>query len=139
MLLMVFVQEMHRRGLDASYKLDLLKDEIPVKQDMILADAVLHHFVYDEMIFILEKIRDALTENGILVFSVKQGSGEEWVKDKLQAPRFFSYWSQDELKGVLHKTGFRLLYLSSDKTGRNNSEWLSVIAAPLRDDKISIV
>lgn len=128
-----FVDAMKERCHANAYKLDLLTDKIPAGQDMILADAVLLHFSDEQTKMILANCRAALKSNGILAASIKRGKGEETVKDKLGVPRFFHYWSPEEFKRLLTEAGFRVVYESQDSSGRNNSEWFSVIARPIED------
>jgi len=125
-----FVDAMKERGHTNAYKLDLLTDKIPAGQDMILADAVLLHFNDQQAKTILAHFREALKSGGILAASIKRGTGEERVTDKLGLPRFFHYWSPDDFKQLLAESGFTIVYESLDSTGRNNSAWFSIIAKP---------
>jgi hypothetical protein len=130
------VEAMQERGHKNAYKLDLLADKIPGDQDMILADAVLLHFSDEQTKRILVNCHAALKPDGILVASIKRGKGEEKVKDKLGLPRFFHYWSPEEFKQLLKESGYTVVYESQDSTGRNNSEWFSVIAKPIKNREL---
>jgi 2-polyprenyl-3-methyl-5-hydroxy-6-metoxy-1,4-benzoquinol methylase len=103
-------------------KLNLLDDEIVGQYDLIIASAVFLHFTEPELRTVLLKIAPALTKNGALGFSVKNGTGEEWSSEKVGAPRFFHYWTEDTLLPVLTDCG----YVVIDTRRTEDSKWLHI-------------
>lgn len=120
-----FIEELQRRGLQPQ-RLNVLTDPIP-RVELIYANAVFHHFSREEFEAILSKIRSALPEGGILAFTVKEGSGEEWSDAKLDGPRFFRYWQTPELFEILIRAGFTDVEIETDQEGPVG--WLQVSAS----------
>lgn len=115
------IETLARRGF-AAKKLNLLQDDIDDHYDLIIASAVFLHFNQTELEMVLVKLKDALTSNGILAFSVKQGQGEEWSDAKMGAPRFFHYWSETDLTAVLREAGYTVI----DARHTDDAKWLHI-------------
>lgn len=115
------IDTLKSKGLNAK-KLNLLQDDIEGEYDLILASAVFLHFTADEFRYVLTKLKGSLSGSGILGFSVKNGVGEEWSDAKMSAPRFFHYWSEDNLKTVLAETGYSII----DMRRSYDDKWLHV-------------
>lgn len=115
-----------KRGF-AAKKLNLLLDDIDEDYDLIIAAAVFLHFTEDEFGRVLTKLKGALAKNGILAFSVKQGSGEEWTSAKMDAPRFFHYWNEADIKQVLAECGYSIIDIRHTQDGK----WIHVTSSPL--------
>ena len=121
-----FVELLQEKGFDADL-LNAITDELPQGMDMVLANAVLLHFTRDEATAVIEKVYSALGEGGTFAFTLKQGEGEEWSNDKLGAPRFFTYWTDVQIRKVLENAGYDDIIVWGDRpTGR--STWLQIIA-----------
>lgn len=120
-----FIEELQRRGLQAQ-RLNALTDPIP-SAELIYANAVFLHFSREEFESVLSKIRSALPTGGILAFTVKEGSGEEWSDAKLAGPRFFRYWQIPGLFEILVRAGFTDIHLDTDQEGPVG--WLQVSAS----------
>jgi predicted TPR repeat methyltransferase len=112
-----FVELMRQQGYEARV-LDALTDDYGTDLAMIFANAVLLHFDPGQTTQVLKKAQTSLMPGGLFVFSVKQGTGEEWSKDKIDAPRYFYYWRPEELKKILAETGFETLELAEGKSRR---------------------
>jgi SAM-dependent methyltransferase len=115
-----------KRGFFAK-KLNLLLDDIDEDCDLIIAAAVFLHFTEDELRRVFMKLKDALAEGGILAFSVKQGVGEEWTNAKMDAPRFFRYWSEADMRGMLGACGYSVVDMRHTQDGK----WMHVTCTPL--------
>lgn len=100
-----FVESLRRGGANAVV-LNALTDKLGGPWDMVFAAAVFLHFNEDEFAQVLRKTHRALQPKGILAFSVKDGSGEDWEHDKLGLPRYFHYWTPSTLDAALRATGF---------------------------------
>ena len=55
---------------------------------------------------------------------MKNGTGEGWSYEKLNAPRYFYYWQADAMQTFLLARGFEVVFLKLDTT----QKWLYVIA-----------
>lgn len=121
-----FVDLLTQHGFNAR-KLNVITDEFGGPYDFMLANAVLLHLTRDEMKQVLSKISGALSEHGRFAFTLKQGEGEEWSDSKLGAPRFFCYWTEDQIRLYLEEAGFNDIKISGDKA-TTNATWLQIIA-----------
>ena len=120
-----FVELLQKQGYNAKV-LNAITDDFGVGYNMVFANAVLLHFTPEETAKVLSKVYASLNENGILAFTVKQGDGEKWTEDKLNAPRYFCYWQADDLEKAVKDAGFEIISLSEGST--KNADWLQVIA-----------
>jgi SAM-dependent methyltransferase len=120
-----FVGELQQRGFPA-YQLNVLTDEIPAA-DVIYANAVFLHLTRAELTETLSRCRAALNPQGRLIFTLKQGSGEEWSEEKLSAPRYFVYWEAPALTALLQGAGFSSVSIAGEWSG--SSSWLMVTAS----------
>ncbi len=119
-----FIEELQSRGLNAQ-KLDIIEDELPSAQ-VVFANAVLLHLDRDEFRRVIGKIYQSLPQGGRLIFTVKEGEGEGWSFEKLDAPRYFTYWSLSEIFRELLLAGFTSVDIDED---RDSSQcWLQVRA-----------
>lgn len=117
------VETLQSKGFDAR-KLNLLTDDIDGAYDLILASAVFLHFTAVEFGQVLTKLKAALSSDGVLGFSVKNGVGEEWSDAKMGAPRFFHYWSEADLRATLSELGYAIIDLRHSDDGK----WIHVSA-----------
>lgn len=123
-----FVELLNAKGYDA-LQLNVLKDEVEGTYDLILANAVFVHFTPGECAVVFAKLRDALKGGGRLAFTVIEGDGEEWSDAKLGERRYFSYWSEPDLRSTLEVTGYRIDTLVSESV--RHRQWLNCIASRL--------
>lgn len=122
-----FVELLKEKGFNAR-KLNAITDEFSDQYGLILASAVLLHFTREETAQVLRKIYDALNEGGIFAFTLKEGEGEEWSSEKLDSPRFFCYWTADQIAEYLQDAGFEKIDISEGQVGSRNVSWLQIIA-----------
>jgi hypothetical protein len=71
----------------------------------------------------LTNIIKILKENGVLAFSLKTGKGEEISLEKMDAPRYFKYYSREELTHILNSFPYQILSLEEVSEGK----WLHAI------------
>lgn len=121
-----FVNELSASGFKTRL-IDALKDELPNDLDLVLAQAVLMHFTRDETRKIIKKVYNSLNDNGRFAFTLKQGEGEGWSSKKVGQPRYFTYWSGDEIREILNGVGFSTTHILENRKTRN-STWVQVIA-----------
>jgi SAM-dependent methyltransferase len=76
----------------------------------VWACASLLHLERQDLLPALAGVRDALCDSGVLFVSFKQGHGEGWERSRygVDAPRWFTYWSEEDLDGALRAAGFEL-------------------------------
>ena len=122
-----FVDLLQEKGFDANV-LNAITDELPQDIDVVLANAVLLHFTRDEATEVIGKVHDVLNPGGVFAFTLKQGDGEEWSEDKLGAPRFFTYWTDEQIYAVLADAGFGDISVWGDRVGARDVKWLQIIA-----------
>jgi SAM-dependent methyltransferase len=122
-----FLDLLRSRGL-AARPLNAIVDELPRDLDLVLANAVLLHFTRDEAATVIAKVHDSLRPGGRFAFSLKQGEGEDWSLEKLGAPRFFCYWTQERIRAVLVAAGFRDVTVWTSSDPARPTTWLLIIA-----------
>lgn len=109
------------------------------KFDGIFAQASLVHLeTLEDVEITLSEFKRVLKPDGVLFFSVKAKRGEaetEVVSDKLSGhPRFFRYYTKEQLTSLLDKHGFTILEMDQenemlqDPTGRPEVDWIFVFA-----------
>ena len=103
-------------------------DEIDFNEefDGVWACASLLHVPNDELPDVLEKIRKALKNKGILYVSFKYGEGS-----RQRGERTFSDFTEGTVRVLLDKAGFTILEcgVTSDiRPGRADEKWVNVIA-----------
>jgi SAM-dependent methyltransferase len=99
------------------------KDEWLGKFDGFFANAVLLHATQEIFEHALNNIIKILKENGVLAFSLKTGKGEEISLEKMGAPRYFKYYSKEELTHILNNYPYQILSLEEVGEGK----WLHAI------------
>ena len=97
---------------------------------MIFADAVFLHFTEPELRLVLNKVHEALKPTGRLAFTLKAGEGEESTIRKMDGPRYFHFWLEDEITQILQETGFSEVTITTDEDfrGKGRPDWLHITA-----------
>lgn len=121
-----FVKMLHRQGEQALY-LNVLDSEIPQGYGMVYANGVFPHFTPKETALVLRNIHHALPENGILAFSIKYGTGEEWIKEKFDDGRFTHYWKMEEIFDILQDSGFAVIFENNNTGSFPSHRWLNIV------------
>jgi SAM-dependent methyltransferase len=93
------------------------------KFDGVFANAVLLHAPLDVFEDALGKFATVLKEGGVVAFSLKTGAGEEITLEKMDAPRYFRYYTEPEIREVLRQHPFEIISISHTNSGR----WMDVI------------
>jgi len=121
-----FVDVMRRQGIDA-IRLNVLTDAIPPNLDVVIANAVFVHFNREDTENAARNIYDALSPGGTFYLSVIKGAGEvttDASDRKMSSPRYFYYWSEDDMRTVLEEAGFHSIEIVPAKLDR----WLMITA-----------
>ena len=99
------------------------KPEWANKFNGFFANAVLLHAPPNVFENALRNIALVLKEDGIAAFSLKAGEGEEQSLEKLDAPRYFRYHTEPEIREILSKLPFDIISVSHAEQGK----WLHVV------------
>jgi len=94
----------------------------------VWASASLLHLDRHELAPALAGVREVLVESGVLFMSLKRGAGEGWETTKYggEAPRWFTYWHEQDVDAALLAAGFDLVEAAT-RAG-TEVEWLMRIA-----------
>lgn len=123
-----FVNLMKLEGEDAKL-LSILTDNIVAHYDVVLAEAVFLHFTTTELTVVLKKIFDSLTDGGLLIFTLKKGSGSKIEREKMNGPRFFQYWQEKSITDVLTRLKYDQIIIEKIGDYRSSKlDWLMVSA-----------
>jgi SAM-dependent methyltransferase len=91
--------------------------------------ATLLHLPRVEVSATLYEFQRILRPKGILYVSVKEGGGDEWLKEgHIDLPRYFTYYSMSEICERLEREGFQVLYTQVKPHKAGHHAWLSVYA-----------
>ncbi|MBI5355633.1 MAG: class I SAM-dependent methyltransferase [Candidatus Aenigmarchaeota archaeon] len=88
--------------------------------DGVWACASLLHLPREDMPMAIGEVYRVLKDDGLLFVSLKEGSGEKYVGE-----RYFSYYSESEITGILEDAGFTIVSIEAEKKKDN---WISVFA-----------
>lgn len=99
------------------------KAEWTEKFDGFFANAVLLHAPPEIFENALKNLAVVLKENGVAAFSLKTGEGEEITLEKMDAPRYFRYHTEVEIREILSKLPFEIISISH----ADNEKWLHVV------------
>ena len=99
------------------------KPEWDGRFDGFFANAVLLHAPQNVFEHALINISFTLKKNGVAAFSLKTGEGEEISSEKMDAPRYFRYHTEAEIRDIVSKLPFEIINISHADQGK----WLHVI------------
>lgn len=105
--------------------LDIRVDDFGGPYDGIWANAVLLHLERAQFGDVVRRARRAVVNGGVFGVSLKEGDGEGWTTRKLEAPRYFTYWREAEVRRVLADAGWTVELF--EQSG-GSEEWLMFIA-----------
>lgn len=122
-----FVRLFRSRGLEAR-TLDVTADDFGGPFDAVFANAVLLHVARTRLRSVMAVARRATRVDGVLVASFKKGDGDEWSERKLDVPRHFTYWQEEELRRVVMAAGWTPLRIEESTQPTSVEKWITVIA-----------
>ena len=100
------------------------KQEWNNRFDGFFANAVLLHATQDVFKKTLINISSILKKRGVIAFSLKAGEGEEMLSIKMGSPRYFKYYTIEEIKEMLKELPYKIINISCADDGK----WIHVIA-----------
>lgn len=114
-------------------KMDARKLKLPNDYfDAIWASAILLHLKRKDISKTLKGFYRVLKTSGKLHIRVKKGKGSGYKKDKLSSgeKRLFTYFSKDELEGLVKKADFKIIIsrVFPDESRRKDVKWISIWA-----------
>ena len=91
-------------------------EALPFQQkiDGLWVNASLLHLERNAVPHTLGEFYHVLKPNGKLFISVKKGAGEQWETGDENAPRWFTYWADEQLGNVVTGAGFHILKIWSN-------------------------
>lgn len=129
----VFLKQARKIVSEAKFKkMDLLNLNFPAnKFDGIWASAVLLHIKRSDILTVLKNFYKVLKPGGKIFIMVKKGKGISYKTDKLsKEKRLFVYYSVEEIKKILNKAGYKIIFLRicKDDAGRDDTKWIRLVA-----------
>lgn len=121
-----FVSLMQEQG-EKALLFNVLEDKFPATYNMIFANGVLSHFTPQEISVVLANIYDHLEEDGVFAFSIKYGTGEEWITEKFNDGRFTHYWKLEEIFDLLQESGFSIVFENNNRGSFPSHRWLNIV------------
>lgn len=123
-----FIEYLRSVG-EPALDIDITKDSVQGSYDLIFANAVFPHFTKKDTLQALANIHDALASEGILAFNVKQGTGDEWVDEKLGNKRYINYWEPHEIYEIVRQANYEVIELEDGSEGERPTHiWTRIIA-----------
>ncbi|GJE40987.1 methyltransferase domain-containing protein [Methylobacterium soli] len=121
-----FVEDIRLKGFKV-VKFNVLTDKFDQNYDAVIANAVMPHFNEVEFDDVLTKTIDMLNPGGVFAFTIKVGQGSEWHNKKINAPRFFRYWTKRELNDKLIGHGLLEFEITEAQTERAHADWIYLV------------
>ncbi|MDP1720415.1 MAG: class I SAM-dependent methyltransferase [Candidatus Nanopelagicaceae bacterium] len=91
--------------------------------DGVFANATLLHAPPDVFENTLRNIAFLLKKNGVAALSLKTGEGDEISFEKMDAPRYFRYYTELKIREILSGLPFEVI----DVSHAENGKWLHII------------
>lgn len=112
-------------------KFNVLEDEFKDKYVAILAWRVFVHFTKEDLELTLNKVYNALEEDGVFIFNIMNREtktcDEEWVdfpnEYHMNAERYYKYFLKEEVDSLISKTDFKIKSFHMEG-GDNKNKWL---------------
>lgn len=120
-----FVERLRAEGHSAEVR-NVIHDSLGGPYDGVIALAVLLHVDRDDLPSALRNIAAALLPGGRFLGSLMEGAGEEWSTHKMDAPRHFVFWSEEEFTALLAAAGLSV-DLCRRHTSTRGAQWLTFL------------
>lgn len=110
-------------------RLNIVKDKIRDKYDLIFTNAALPHLTDEQFEIALDNMHNALNEGGIIAFNLKEGTGEAWINEKFAEKRYINYWHTHTVEKLVKKHGFKIVSADDKIKGDLPTHlWIHIIA-----------
>ena len=125
-----FINE-SKSKVENTIKFNVLEDEFKDKYVAILAWRVFVHFTKEDLELTLNKVYNALEEDGVFIFNIMNREtktcDEEWVdfpnEYHMDAERYYKYFLKEEVDSLISKTDFKIKSFHMEG-GDNKNKWL---------------
>lgn len=125
-----FIETARKKGIN-TIKFNALEDNFPQKYFGVFAWRVFVHFTKEDALKVIQKVYDALEENGIFIFNAinreTKNIDNEWVDFEgeyhMGVERYYNYFYQNVLENIINKTNFKIKDFHKEG-GENNNKWL---------------
>ncbi len=125
-----FINSTNKQGVK-TIKLNVLEDNIPEKYSGVLCWRVFVHFTKEDLQTTINKVYDALENNGKFIFNAMNQENKEVVEEWLDfqgeyhmgVERYYHYFLQDEIDNIISKTNFKIERFFKEG-GDDNNKWL---------------
>lgn len=125
-----FIEETRRQGIN-TIKFNVLQDSFSEKYFAMFCWRVFVHFTKEDAQKVIQKVYDALEDNGVFVFNAMNRETKkvdnEWVDFEgvyhMGAERYYNYFRQEELDDIIGQTKFKIEDFHKEG-GDNNDKWL---------------
>jgi predicted TPR repeat methyltransferase len=107
---LAFVEIVRASGHDARL-LNVVADDLDGPWDCVFANAVFLHLSREQFRDVLVKTSLSVRLNGLLVFTLKEGDGDEWSSRRFNLPRHFTYWREERLRPSIAESPWELISL----------------------------
>jgi 2-polyprenyl-3-methyl-5-hydroxy-6-metoxy-1,4-benzoquinol methylase len=107
---LAFVEIVRATGHDAQH-LNVVTDDLGGPWDCVFANAVFLHLSREQFRVVLVKTSLSVRLNGLLVFTLKEGDGDEWSSRRFNLPRHFTYWREESLRPYIAESPWELVSL----------------------------
>ena len=99
----------------------------------IWCSASLLHLKKEDSLNAISEFNRVLKKDGYLFINLKEGQGEKIITDERyqQQEKFYSYYSSDEIKGMLQKNGFKVkdfTFIEKPNNGYNQTGLIYLIS-----------
>jgi 2-polyprenyl-3-methyl-5-hydroxy-6-metoxy-1,4-benzoquinol methylase len=105
-----FVDIVRASGHDARL-LNVVTDDLGGPWHCVFANAVFLHLGREQFRDVLVKTSLSVRPNGLLVFTLKEGDGDEWSSTRFNLPRHFTYWREESLHPYIAASPWELVSL----------------------------
>lgn len=125
-----FIGVTRNKGLN-TIKFNAIEDDFSEKYFAIFCWRVFVHFTREDALKVIQKIYDALEENGVFIFNAinyeTKNIDDEWVDFEgeyhMGEERYYSYFRQEELDDIIKQTKFQIKDFHKEG-GDDNNKWL---------------
>lgn len=125
-----FINATKAQGVN-TIKFDVLEDEFKEKYHGAFCWRVFVHFTKEDALEVINKVYDALEENGVFIFNAINRElkevDNEWVdfagEYHMGVERYYNYYLKEDLDNIISKTNFKIKDFHTEG-GESGNKWL---------------
>lgn len=108
-----------------------MNDDFHEKYQVVFCWRVFVHFTKEDALKVIEKVYEALDDNGIFIFNAinheVKNIDSEWVDFEgeyhMGEKRYYNYYYKEEIDSIINKTKFKIKHFYKDG-GDDGNKWL---------------